>query len=61
MYGRSDAIVTAFVLLSLASAVMSIVCALVAGVGYAVLAALAACYLVLLAMFVISYIGGGDG
>lgn len=61
MSRRTDAIVTVCVLLSLFIAVMSVVIGLVAGAAYACLAFSAACYLVLLAMFVVMYVGGGDG
>ena len=61
MSRRTDAIVTVCVLLSLFIAVMSVPIYLFAGAACACLAFCAACYLVILAMFVVLYVGGGDG
>jgi hypothetical protein len=55
MSGRSDAIVTACVLLSLALVITSLVMAFAVGAAYAVLPFVGACYCVLLAMFVVMY------
>lgn len=61
MSNREDVIVTACILVSLALAVSAAPIAISGMVGIACLVFIAACYLVLLAMFVVAYVGRGDG
>ena len=61
MSSRSDIIVTACVLLSMLLALASTVIAFTVGAAYACITFVAACYLVLLAMFVTMYMGRDDG
>lgn len=57
---RSDVIVTVCVLASLLLAVVSCAIAFAAGPAWACLSFSAACFLVLLAMFVTMYMGNGS-
>ena len=61
MSRRTDVIVTACVLLSALLALASCVISFIVGVAWACMTFIAACYLVLLAMFVVMYVGRDDG
>ena len=61
MSRRTDIIVTACALLSALLALASCVIAFIAGPAWACVTFVAACYLVLLAMFVVEYVGRDDG
>ena len=61
MSRQADFVVTICVLLSVMLAGASCILAFTMGVGWACVTFMAACYLVLLAMFVVEYVGRDDG
>lgn len=61
MSRRTDIIVTMCALVSVLLALASCVLAFTVGVEWACMTFIAACYLVLLAMFVVTYVGRNDG
>ena len=61
MSRQTDFVVTICALLSALLALASCVIAFTAGPAWACVAFMAACYLVLLAMFVVTYAGRDDG
>lgn len=61
MSRRTDIIVSACAVLSALLALASCVIAFAAGPAWACVTLAAACYLVLLAMFVVEYVGRDDG